>query len=64
MFWMYAVSVLSRCYKSKSGVAHVAMDPHAAGVPPSVTVMHMWRASIGERVDSCVHEAEQAWAGL
>ena len=28
-----------------------------------VTVMHLWCASTGGRVDSYVHETEQAWAG-
>jgi hypothetical protein len=39
-------------------------DPPTAGHRRvCVTVMHMRRASTGGRMDSCVRETKQAWAG-
>jgi hypothetical protein len=39
-------------------------NPLTATAPLCVTVMHLGGCTIGMRVDSCVPETKQAWAGL
>jgi hypothetical protein len=64
LFRTYVASVLFEYYKSRSGVAYVAMGPTCRWAPPCVTVMHLWCTSTAGCMDSCVREAKQVWPGL